>query len=178
MKKFADLYKKEDGFSLIELIASLSILSLVMGSIYGVITFGFTSYNKVTVENSLRDEADILMSSVMTELYTFGPEYVSNIANENGIELTRTAPLHNEIIPKKQIKINQSALFIANSTASNGTGKIDHLKSILLDGSSIQLDCGNASACRDGLIKVTLVLEQEDKKQIKHQLKLESRFGF
>lgn len=178
MKKFVDIAREEKGLSLVELIASLSILSLVMGTIYAVITFGFTAYNKVTVENSLRDEADILMSSVMTQLYTYGPEYVSNIMNENGIELSRTTKLNNAEIPRKQIKIYNAGLYIAESTAANGTGKVDHLKSTLLDGSSIQLDCGNASACRDGLIKITLVLEQEDQKQVKHQLKMESRFGF
>ncbi|MDD9267819.1 prepilin-type N-terminal cleavage/methylation domain-containing protein [Paenibacillus sp. GCM10023248] len=178
MRKFVDFAREEKGLSLVELIASLSILSLVMGTIYAVITFGFTAYNKVTVENSLRDEADMMMSAVMTQLYTYGPEYVSNIANENGIELSRTTKLNGTEIPRKQMKIYNSGLYIADATAANGTGKVDHLQSVLLDGSSIQLDCGNASACRDGLIRITLVLEQEDKKHVKHQLKMESRFGF
>lgn len=178
MKRFVDFAREERGLSLVELIAALSILSLVMGTIYSVITFGFTAYNKVNVENSLRDEADILMSSVMTQLYTYGPEYVSNIANENGIELSRTTQPNNVVIPSKQIKIANSSLYIADSTAPIETGKVDNLKSALLNGSSIQLDCGNASACRDGLIRITLVLEQEDQKHIKHQLKMESRFGF
>ncbi|UJF35982.1 PilW family protein [Paenibacillus hexagrammi] len=178
MKRFANVLKQEQGFSLIELIATLSILSLVIGGIYGVISFGFKAYNKVTVENSLRDEADILMSSIMTQLYTYGPDLVTSIANENGIEMERTDPLDGNTLPAKQIKIQNHALYIMDSSEVESSGKIGDLKSELADGSSIELDCGNATSCRDGLIAVTLVLEQIDQQGQKHQLQMESRFGF
>ncbi|ASA24468.1 PulJ/GspJ family protein [Paenibacillus donghaensis] len=79
MRKFADLLRREQGFTLIELIAALSLFSLVAGLIYGVMMFGVQSYQRVTMENTLRDESDLLMSSIITEIYTFAPHRISSI---------------------------------------------------------------------------------------------------
>ncbi|OAS13901.1 PulJ/GspJ family protein [Paenibacillus oryzisoli] len=178
MSKFVKLIKNDQGMTLIELIATLTILSLVMGSIYGVITFGFTAYNKVTVENSLRDEADILMSTIMSELYTYGPTSVRNNVNDNGLTLERKGTFVTETVPNKQILIKNGTLFIKNDTDAEGIGAISDLKSHLLAGSKIELDCGRATSCTDGLISIVLVLQQSDQKQQLHQITTESRFGF
>ena len=74
MRRFAKLLKRDDGYSLIELIAALSLLTIVMGVIYSTITFGVNAYHRVQIQNSLRDEGDLAMSSMMTKLYTYGPD--------------------------------------------------------------------------------------------------------
>ncbi|MFD1903650.1 PilW family protein [Paenibacillus rhizoplanae] len=76
MRRYVECLKSQQGFTLIELIAAITIFSMVVGIISMVTMFGFRSYHKITIENSLRDEADIIMSSIINELYIFAPERV------------------------------------------------------------------------------------------------------
>lgn len=86
MKRFADRLRREEGLTLIELIAALSLFSLVAGLIYGVMMFGIQSYERVTMENTLRDESDLLMSAIITEIYTFAPTTIySSTSSNNGV---------------------------------------------------------------------------------------------
>ncbi|MDG0790658.1 hypothetical protein OMP38_07160 [Cohnella ginsengisoli] len=71
--------------TLIELIASISIMSMALLAIYGVIHFGFNTYHKVTIENSLRDEGDLIMSTVISQLYDKGATSVTQSAS--GIDI-------------------------------------------------------------------------------------------
>ncbi|MBB3108735.1 prepilin-type N-terminal cleavage/methylation domain-containing protein [Paenibacillus phyllosphaerae] len=88
MRKFVKRWRRhsgsasEKGFTLVELIASLTLLSVVLGVIYSSITFGLNTYNKVRIENSLRDEGDLIMSSIITQLYALGPEKI--VQSDNG----------------------------------------------------------------------------------------------
>ncbi|TXK85383.1 prepilin-type N-terminal cleavage/methylation domain-containing protein [Paenibacillus sp. N3.4] len=184
MNQFVRRMRDQNGFTLIELIASLSLLSLVMGTIYAVITFGFTSYNKVTVENALRDEADIIMSSVMTELYTLGPSTIKSIPNQEGIELIRQ-PLDSKITEttKSQIIINresgsQKDILLIGGNPLDPTGQRAIHIDANLTGSTIRLECGGIQDCHSGLIVINLQLAQDDKKGISHTLNMQSRFGF
>ncbi|MFC5453090.1 prepilin-type N-terminal cleavage/methylation domain-containing protein [Paenibacillus aestuarii] len=176
MKRFVKWMKQEEGFTLAELIASLTILGIVSGTIYAVITFGFNSYNKVTVENALRDEADLIMSSTMTELYTLGPTSIKQVTD--GIELTRTEKdleghtiTHNSQIMLKELS-GKVGLF-TGETGKPATIDAD------LSGSTITLDCsGKASECSSGLIEIDLHLAQNDNRGTVHRINLTSRFGF
>ncbi|MDO3412051.1 prepilin-type N-terminal cleavage/methylation domain-containing protein [Saccharibacillus sp. CPCC 101409] len=89
--RFVKLLRREDGVTLIELLAVLSILGMVLGIISATIFFGFRSYNRVGIENDLREQGDILMSAVITELYTFAPDRVyplkDDLGNNIGIQL-------------------------------------------------------------------------------------------
>ncbi|OCT14253.1 hypothetical protein A8709_25825 [Paenibacillus pectinilyticus] len=182
MNRFVRSLKNEEGLSLVELIAALTILSLVMGTIYGVITFGFTSYNKVNVENALRDEADIVMSSIMTELYTVGPTTIETLSSGNGIILTRKdlfdeEPSTSQIFVDLETPDVKSQIRLGDPTLNPPSVK--PIKIVAdLKGSTIQLECGSIKECHSGLIIVDLHLQQNDAKGIPHTLNLKSRFGF
>ncbi|RTE01415.1 prepilin-type N-terminal cleavage/methylation domain-containing protein [Paenibacillus whitsoniae] len=186
MNPFVKLWREDNGLSLIELIAVLTILSMVMGTIYGVITYGFTAYNKVTVENSLRDEADTVMSAIMTEMYTVGPTTIESIPNENGIQLTRKEITGNTITANSQIYLEapdaegletKTQVVMGDYTKNPPERNIVEIKSDL-NGSRIQLECNGIVSCNSGLIVVDLHLQQTDNKGVVHILNLKSRFGF
>lgn len=186
MKLFVKLWKEEKGLSLVELIAVLTILSMVMGTIYAVISYGFTAYNKITVENSLRDEADTVMSAIMTEMYTVGPTTITSIANKNGIELTRKEISDSSTTAKSEIYLEpavsegpsgRTELVMEDMLRSSHEKQVVEIKSNLT-GSQIQLECNGIVACNSGLIMVDLHLQQSDNKGIVHTLNMKSRFGF
>jgi len=176
MNPFVKTLKQEEGLTLVELIASLTVLGIVIGTIYAVISFGFNSYNKVTVEGSLRDEADLIMSQVMTELYTFGPTTIKQVTD--GIELSRSEKdsAGNSVIIKSDIHIadvsGKVGLFISDTT-NQASVDAD------LSGSTITLECaGTVASCGNGLIHIDLQLAQSDKRGTLHRINLTSRFGF
>ncbi|RED61709.1 prepilin-type N-terminal cleavage/methylation domain-containing protein [Cohnella lupini] len=179
MRKFANRLKDERGLSLIEMIASLTLLSLVTATIYGVISFGLDSYHRVTIENSLRDEADLLMSSVITELYAYGPDTVSLKSddgnNVTGIKLNRKLDTAepDAVEPHViQIKSLDKGLYIGA-----GEGQKLDIQSEVLPESSIRLNCDGLRSCGSGLIEIELVLSQKFKDHAQ-TMKLESKFGF
>ncbi|THF76947.1 prepilin-type N-terminal cleavage/methylation domain-containing protein [Cohnella fermenti] len=167
MNKFASrLRKEEKGLTLIELIASLSILSTVMIVLYGVVQFGFNSYHKITIENSLRDEGDLLMSSIIAELYELGPTKVSKVGGE--VLLERDGLTH-------RISIEEGALHISDS--SGGDGRIETASEVL-DSSEIAVICPSGiSECGSGLIEIKLELAQSYGGR-EQTMELSSKFGF
>ena len=202
MRRFADRLKSEQGFSLIEMIAAMTLFSLILGIISMVTMFGFRSYHKITIENSLRDEADIIMSTIITELYTFSPEKVENTAT--GLKLVkgneeRLISLQQEQVPADstsdtgegtggstenesssggKTQIILSDVINQHSTNERITGIISDLNgssvsSSLLDGRS----CVISSPCQSGLIDIQLVLTQYYDGRA-YELNLNSKFGF
>jgi prepilin-type N-terminal cleavage/methylation domain-containing protein len=181
MRRFVNRIKEQKGYSLIELIAALSIFSLIAGSIYGVINFGFKAYDRVNVENSLRDEGDIIMSAIMSEFYTQGPETVENFSSSN--ETENGILMHIKTEDKSGVHVSIRHVVIDNTdhkvyiyndqkTASSAV----ELKSQVMSDSRIHINsCTNG--CTNGLINVTLELSQTSK-GIDHKLKLQSQFGF
>jgi len=179
MRRFVNSIKEQKGYSLVELIAALSIFSLIAGSIYGVINFGFKAYDRVTVENSLRDEGDIIMSAIMSEFYTQGPDTVENFStnNENGILMhIKTSDEKGDHVSVRHVVIDNSdhKVYIYNDqkTAISAV----ELKSQIMSDSMIHINsCTNG--CTNGLINVTLNLSQTSKGR-EQKLKLQSQFGF
>ncbi|TYP70104.1 prepilin-type N-terminal cleavage/methylation domain-containing protein [Paenibacillus methanolicus] len=170
----------EQGVTLIELIASLSLVSVVLGVVYSSITFGMSTYNKVRIENSLRDEGDLIMSSIITKLYTYGPDEITQDASDtNRRRITLEPPITGsgdqgvetiEIRPREEGQ-PQSVLYIAGVDIST-------VSDIMADQSSIRLVCReNQNMCSSGLIEIQLRLEQTYGDRSYH-LDLESKFGF
>lgn len=195
MRKFVDLLRNEQGFTLIELIAALSLFSLVSALVYGVMTFGVQSYQRVTMENTLRDESDLLMSAIITEIYTFAPNTISSD------EVNKTILLHRDNvsggIDEVAIGISSGQLVINELPTTDPTSTPDPVgdvttptpgdtyntrtstDSMLGPNSSISLECSANSIqpCESGLlnIKLSLTLERGDTRR---QLAVESKFGF
>lgn len=74
-------HKNERGMSLVELLAAI-VLSAIIGAVgYSLLFSGFSTYDRVKVESELRDEADLIMTSFINELFTLNS---GEIVNENG----------------------------------------------------------------------------------------------
>lgn len=167
MKRFANLLRKEQGLTLIELIAGIVLFSMIAGLIYGVMSFGIRSYNQVSVENTLRDEGDLLMSAIITEMYTFAPNTVSS----NGTTLTLSR-IEDFSIVNEQIGIADGKM-----TFNRATDLRTDITAELIDDSGFTLTCSTGAPCESGLIQIKLNLLKNYGGKPFH-LSLESTFGF
>jgi prepilin-type N-terminal cleavage/methylation domain-containing protein len=71
MKRYVNNAK---GLSLVELLAAITISSLILASIYGVFFSGLNAYKRIYIENQLRSEADYIVATIMNKLYAFAPD--------------------------------------------------------------------------------------------------------
>ncbi|MEK4325885.1 prepilin-type N-terminal cleavage/methylation domain-containing protein [Paenibacillus sp. FSL R7-0312] len=197
MRKFVDLLRREQGFTLIELIAALSLFSLVSGLIYGVMMFGVQSYQRVTMENTLRDESDLLMSAIITEIYTFAPSTVRSGTNQTiflqrdninggtdeveiGIaggqlvinEIPASNPASNPVTPDPADSLATPVPADTYNTRTSTDSKLGSASSITLECSA-----NTIQPCESGLLNInlSLILERGDNTR---KLDLESKFGF
>lgn len=186
MKKLDDYPRQDAGFTLVELIASITIFTVLVGLV-SVVTFsGFREYNRITVENALRDEGDLIMSAIMTELYTFAPEYIEN--SEEGIILRRgegAAREDREIAiregrlvvgePKFTSTSNDEGEYISNTAPTSIIATLDD--SVIVAKTADERFCQNTAYCDSGLIYIKLVLQRHENDR-NYSLELESKFGF
>lgn len=68
MRHFAKILQNSNGLTLVEVLAAFTISTLVLGIIYGLLMAGYRTYEKVGIEQSLRDEADYVISKIMGTL--------------------------------------------------------------------------------------------------------------
>lgn len=175
MKKFVNAGKREHGFTLIELIAAISLFAIVAGIIGSVTMFGFKAYHKITVENNLRDEADLVMSSIITELYTYGPEEIRN--TDSGIMLQRSGS------DPVRIQVDGSDIVIGEARVGPGSTTALQLDSALT-GSTIAVTKVDENApspnalYESGLVRIQLVLKHEGGTSGEDELSVDSQFGF
>lgn len=193
MRKFVDRLRRQEGFTLVEMLPTLLLLAMVMSMIYGVAHFGMRSYNQIKVENSLRDEGDILMSSIITELYTFAPDRVRQLTVNGkniGIRLERDPAIASGTtgtIEVLNIYMQAGSLYIGSlqSVSSSSTvtsivqpkDQVRAIQSQLGDNSSIQIQSDGRTVYTSGIIQIKLSLSQTVQGQSK-SLVLESNFGF
>lgn len=193
MRKFVDRLRRQEGFTLVEMLPTLLLLAMVMSMIYGVAHFGMRSYNQIKVENSLRDEGDILMSSIITELYTFAPDRVRQLTINGkniGIRLERDPALSSGTtgtIEVLNIYMQTGSLYIGSLQSVSSSSAItsivqpkDQVRAVqsqLGDSSSIQIQSDGRTVYTSGIIQIKLALSQTVQGQSK-SLVLESNFGF
>lgn len=60
----------ERGLTLIELLATIVLISMIGLVAFGILFNGFKTYDRVKVETALRDEADIIMAELISHMYT------------------------------------------------------------------------------------------------------------
>ncbi|OWR27563.1 hypothetical protein CDO73_21750 [Saccharibacillus sp. O23] len=196
--RFVKAWKREEGVTLIELLAVLSLMAIILGVISTTIFFGFRSYNQVSVENRLREESDILMSAIITELYAYAPDRVYALADGTGFDMVHVDELGNEqtndkvtiriVTPDPEHFPQQGQLQIQKAQILNSSNPpvdpyeatriangsiVNGLSSITLEGSKV----GGFNYYTTGLINIKLVLALGSGTG-QSQLQLESRFGF
>lgn len=62
--------QKEQGVTLVELLAAITITTLIGLIAYSVLFSGFKTYERVKAEDTIRDEADVIMVQLISSLYT------------------------------------------------------------------------------------------------------------
>lgn len=62
-------YINQKGVTLVELLATILILSIVSALSYTVLNQGYSNYQRIKVETELRDEADLIMASFVSDLF-------------------------------------------------------------------------------------------------------------
>lgn len=63
------MWKNERGLSLVELLAALVITVMIGLIAYGILFNGFKTYERVKIEADLRDEADLIMAELLSDLF-------------------------------------------------------------------------------------------------------------
>ena len=86
------------GMTLIEVLATIVVSSIIIGSVYGVFITGIKAYKKIGVESELKNEADYIISMMLNEIYKLSPDEIAN-CGDNCITLT-----NNEKMQSKEIK--------------------------------------------------------------------------
>jgi prepilin-type N-terminal cleavage/methylation domain-containing protein len=71
----------ERGVTLIELLATITISSIMLSVIYGVFITGLNLYNKIAIEGQLRDDADYVVTRVMNKLYSLPFDHIEYCPN-------------------------------------------------------------------------------------------------
>ena len=77
-----DNIKSDKGVTLYELLAVIAISGIVLTTIIGVFNTGLVLYKKIGIESQIRDEADIILSNVLNELYKTSPNEIIYKENE------------------------------------------------------------------------------------------------
>lgn len=70
MQKVQTKYLNEKGLTLIESLLSLVLFSIIGTVVYFVLLNGLTTEKKIYTETLIRDEADLVMSQIIDNLYT------------------------------------------------------------------------------------------------------------
>lgn len=198
MRRFVKYLHREKGFTIVELLASLTLLVIVLGLVSTVAVFGFRSYYKIKIEGDLRQEGDLLISSLITEFYTFAPDRVRSIGEDRtGIVLERdkdSVTLEQkmiEITPAGTLWIGKTVEVAANEpydppqavtdeeaiAAKAGDSRTSIKSEISPEDSFIDVECRLLNPCESGLINVKLQLST-DYDSREYELGLESKFGF
>ncbi|EIM05625.1 hypothetical protein A1A1_14954 [Planococcus antarcticus DSM 14505] len=59
----------EKGVTLVELLATIVLVSIIAALSYTVLFQGYSNYQRIKVETELRDEADLIMASLISDLF-------------------------------------------------------------------------------------------------------------
>ncbi|WP_185960033.1 PulJ/GspJ family protein [Planococcus soli] len=59
----------EKGITLVELLATIVLVSIIAALSYTVLFQGYSNYQRIKVETELRDEADLIMASLISDLF-------------------------------------------------------------------------------------------------------------
>ncbi|UOY92618.1 prepilin-type N-terminal cleavage/methylation domain-containing protein [Ectobacillus sp. JY-23] len=86
MKQFVNRVSNERGVTLVELMATITIISIIGGSMYGLLGLGLRTYESINIEARLRDEADYVVTMIMNELYSSDYDDVRYDANQQSLQ--------------------------------------------------------------------------------------------
>lgn len=103
------LLRTENGITLVELLATIVLVSLIGTLTYNILFQGFSNYQRISAETELRDEADIIMSTLIKDLFVAKKSEVElkNSCSANGFH-TSTLTIKRKNLPIKVIAFTES----------------------------------------------------------------------
>lgn len=99
MKKLIKKLTNNQGVTLVELLATIIIVSIVATLTYTILFQGYSNYQRVKVEAELRDEADLIMASLIKDIFTLKKSEVqlvqscTNNTVNSYMNVTKTNPV-------------------------------------------------------------------------------------
>ena len=127
-KHLKRLLHQEDGLTLVELLAGLLLFSTVITMLYGVLHSGYSLKNKVTQQTTIRNNADVLVNTVLLSL-------------RNVDEVVDVQPFFDEnkttISDEKKKPISAIWTTQIVNAGTNSQARISYLYTIVPDGSPV-----------------------------------------
>jgi prepilin-type N-terminal cleavage/methylation domain-containing protein len=168
MKRYVNNAK---GLSLVELLAAITISSLILTSIYGVFFSGLNAYKRIHIENELRSEADYIVATIMNKLYGFAPHGIV-------MDETETTKTQIEFVKDKDINIslgmfqkrppNKLERFVVvlqddSIVIDDERLRLNRLK-IVANESELSYTCAKQeeNICRSGVVTIKLTVQDRD----------------
>ena len=113
--------KNERGLTLIELLAATALTAIIAIFAFSILMKGIQHYNTISTDTAFRDEADLLMSSLIKELYTtkesqiVKPQFPEPNTNNYFFVMDKTDPKKNTGFINKKLYIQGDEVPVTNS---------------------------------------------------------------
>ncbi|MRX71442.1 prepilin-type N-terminal cleavage/methylation domain-containing protein [Bacillus lacus] len=198
MKKSGNIFNQQ-GLTVIELLAAITISTIALASIYGVFQMGVQAYSKTAAEQELRDEGDYILSLILSDLYAAKIDTVENctktesefcfkIVNDHELSISS---LNSSLVEKKGKEkpstitylVSQSSIKRQEQSEKETTERIISSSNVQISSLNSSLSCtdsrlsGSGSSkkqCSSGVITLRLLFQ---KGRAEH-IEFESKFGF
>ncbi len=107
------IIKNNKGVTLVELLATLVIISIIGALTYSVLFQGFSNYQRIQVESQLRDEADLIMANIVKDLFVLKKSQIS-------LKNQCTAGVNKSLIEVKKVKASTGTTETYKTGFENG----------------------------------------------------------
>lgn len=164
MKRFVN---NEQGLSLLELLAAVTISFLIVGVMYNVFMSGMKTYQRIGIENELRSEADYMMTIVFNRLYEFAPDGLDTTTTTN----TQLVFVNNKqkaidtrvgLVEEQETETKSFSLALANDELQiDGQPISSERLKIISNQSSFSYTCvrQEGNICRSGVVTIVLAVQ-------------------
>ncbi|OQP01383.1 Tfp pilus assembly protein [Geobacillus sp. 44C] len=170
MKRYVNNTK---GLSLVELLAAITISSLILASIYGVFFSGLNAYKRIHIENQLRSEADYIVATIMNKLYAFAPDGIEmDQGQTTNAQIIFVNDKRKDIDPylgfiKEEPEPTPETLTVAlqdGSIAIDGERLHSDRLKIVAEESGFSYTCAKQEEkiCRSGVVTIKLAVQDRD----------------
>lgn len=174
MKK---LINNEKGLTLVELLATIVLMSIVGTLAYALLSQGYSNYQRVNAESELRDEADIIMSTLIKDLFSAKSSEVQlvNSCSSNGFATT------NLTISKTNRPVQKIVFKPSSNNTDEGIVTINGEPVSFSDNVSLSLypcTTNSHNIITDDQLSYTIQFRLEvDKNNDKHSMDFENTFN-
>ncbi len=200
------MIKNKKGITLMELLAYLSIVSIVVVLLTSTLTYAVKSYDKVNGEGAIYIEANYIMNTLISQVNAFNPDFarsckVDDVKIENCIELVidRIRVINpylgiiEEIPPSEsgekivKIRIENNNIFIKNMQLNNKSYAVERFNIVNINGDNVEkpnlsYDCndGSIDICQNFTLSIRLSIYKINKNGDKTSniYAFENRFSF